>query len=253
MGTNFARAFDITYTNAANEVVHCHTTSWGVSTRMVGAIILAHGDDDGLVLPPRVAPVQLVIIPIGRGEDGQRCVAEAHAVAADLRARGVRVRVDDSDAGPGFRMNDAILKGIPLRAELGPRDLEAGQVLLARRVGEVDERGRSVKEAVAIDQLTARIPDELDAYHDALLARATAFRDEHTATVDDWDSFVDQVAVGFADALHCGRPDCEDEVKQQTRATPRCVLVEGEDATGTCVRCGEPSAYGRRVTFARAY
>ncbi len=253
MGTNFAEAFDITFTDATNEVVHCHTTSWGVSTRMVGAVILAHGDDDGLVLPPRVAPVQLVVIPIGRGDDGRRCAEEAHRVAAELRAHGVRVEVDDRDAGPGFRMNDAILRGIPLRAELGPRDLEAGHVLLARRVGEVDDRGRSVKEAVPLEDLAARIPAELDAYHDALLARATDFRDERTDVVDDWDAFVERVATGFAEALHCGRPACEDDIKAETRATPRCVLVRGPDDDGSCVRCGEPSAYGKRVAFARAY
>ncbi len=153
MGTNFAEAFDIAYTDKSNTKTLCHTTSWGMSTRMVGAVILAHGDDDGLVLPPRLAPTQLVIIPVGRGEDGEKCVEEAHAIAADLRARGVRVDVDDRDQGPGFKMNDAILKGIPLRAEIGPRDLEAGVALLAHRLGEVDENGRSVKQSIALTEL----------------------------------------------------------------------------------------------------
>ena len=253
MGTNFSSAFDITFTDRNNEQQLCHTTSWGMSTRMVGAVILAHGDDDGLVLPPRLAPVQLVIVPIGRGEDGQRCIDEAHAIAADLRARGVRVEVDDRDQGPGFRLNDATLRGIPLRAELGPRDLEAGHALVARRVGEVDDRGRPVKVEVALDQLVEWVPQELDRYHDALLARAQAYRDDNTAVVDDWDAFAAQVTTGFADALHCGEPACEEDIREATRATPRAVLVDGDEVSGSCVRCGKPSAYERRVTFARSY
>ena len=253
MGTNFAEAFDITYTNEDNEEVLCHTTSWGMSTRMVGAVILAHGDDDGLVLPPRLAPTQLVLITIGRGEDGERVAARANELAAELRAVGVRVEVDDSDNGPGFKMNDAILRGIPLRAELGPRDLDADHALLARRIGEVDERGRSVKQEVPLGELVDWVPAELDRYHDALLERARAFRDDNTADVDDWDGFVEQVAVGFADALHCGRPACEDDIKAETSATPRAILVDHDDAEGVCVRCGEASAYGKRVAFARSY
>ena len=253
MGTNFAEAFDITFTNEENEQTLCHTTSWGMSTRMIGATILAHGDDDGLVLPPRLAPTQLVIITIGRGEDGERVKDRAHDLARELRAAGVRVEVDDSDNGPGFKMNDAILKGIPLRAELGPRDLDEGHVLVAHRIGEVDDRGRSVKEKIALDELAGWVPDALDRYHDTLLARARAFRDDNTAVTDDWDAFATQVKTGFADALHCGRPACEDDIKAETAATPRCILVDGEDATGSCVRCGEDAVYGKRVTFARAY
>ncbi len=253
MGTNFAQAFDISYTDKENTKTLCHTTSWGMSTRMVGAVILAHGDDDGLVLPPRLAPTQLVIIPIGRGDDGERCVEAAHAVAKDLRSAGVRVEVDDRDQGPGFKMNDAILKGIPLRAELGPRDLEAGNALVAHRIGEVDDDGRSVKEEIALTALRTWVPEALDRYHDALVARATSFRDENTAVVDDWATFETQVATGFAEVLHCGRPECEDDIKDVTKATPRCVLVNGEDATGSCVRCDQASAYGKRVTFSRAY
>ncbi len=253
MGTNFAEAFDITFTNEENEQTYCHTTSWGMSTRMIGATILAHGDDDGLVLPPRLAPVQLVIITIGRGEDGERVNEKAHDLARELRAAGVRVEVDDSDNGPGFKMNDAILKGIPLRAELGPRDLDEGHALLARRIGEVDDRGRSVKEPVPLDELATWVPAELERYHDVLLERARRFRDDNTSVTDDWDAFVDRVAFGFAEALHCGRPECEDDIKAETSATPRCILVDGDDAEGACVRCGEASAYGKRVAFARAY
>ena len=253
LGTNFAHAFDITFTDENNEVQHVHTTSWGMSTRMIGAVILAHGDDQGLVLPPRLAPIQIVIVPIGRGESGAAAQAKAGELAAALRAAGVRVHVDDRDASPGFKFNDWELKGVPLRAELGPRDLEAGHVLVAHRVGEHDEKGRPVKEPIPFADFVGRVPAMLDEYHGYLLARADAFREANSATVDDWDSFSGKVATGFALAFHCGRPECEDDIKSITSASPRCIPSFGDPAQGTCIRCGNPSAYGKRVVFARAY
>jgi prolyl-tRNA synthetase len=253
LGTNFAKAFDITFQDESNQVQHVHTTSWGMSTRMIGAVILAHGDDAGLVLPPRLAPIQVVLVPIGRGEQGEAPRAKAHELAAQLEAAGVRTQVDDRDASPGFRFNDWELKGVPLRAELGPRDLEAGQVLLAQRVGERDERGRPVKDTLSFDAFVAEVPGRLDTYHDQLVARARDFRDARSAPVDDWDAFSAQVGEGFAYALHCGQPACEDRIKADTAATPRCIPTEAADETGVCIRCGELSAYGRRVVFARAY
>jgi prolyl-tRNA synthetase len=253
LGTNFAKAFDIRFQDRNNEQQLCHTTSWGMSTRMIGAVILAHGDDDGLVLPPRLAPVQVVIIPIGRDEQGEETRAKAAEIADRLKAAGIRVEVDDRDASPGFRMADAELRGIPFRAELGPRDLEGGHVLLGARIGERDDRGRVVKETVGFDDLVASMQDRLDAYHDVLLERATAFRDDRTDVLDDWDAFVDRVKTGFAEVLHCGDPACEDQIKADTAATPRAIMTDGDDASGTCIRCGEPSAYGKRVTFGRSY
>jgi prolyl-tRNA synthetase len=253
LGTNFAEAFDITYQDRDNEVRYCHTTSWGMSTRMIGAIILAHGDDQGLVLPPRVAPIQVVIVPIGRGEQGEAPTAKAHELAAELRAKGVRVHVDDRDTSPGFKFNDWELKGVPMRVELGPRDLDAGHVLVATRIGERDDRGRPVKATVTFEDFVTAVPTQLDAYHELLLERARTFRDEHSASVDDWAAFAEQVGIGFAYALHCGDPACEDAIKDETRATPRCIPVDGEAEEGACVRCGRPSAYGTRVVFARAY
>jgi prolyl-tRNA synthetase len=253
LGQNFARAFDITFQDESNELQYVHTTSWGMSTRMIGALILAHGDDAGLVLPPRLAPIQVVIVPIGRDEQGEATRAKAAELAGELKAAGVRVHVDDRDASPGFRFNDWELKGVPLRVELGPRDLEAGHVLVAHRVGEVDDRGRPVKQTVAMDEVASTLPGWLDAYHDALLERALRFREEHTAAVDDMDAFAAQVAVGFALAFHCGEEACEDEIKADTSATPRCIPEDGEDASGACVKCGRTSAYGRRIVFARAY
>jgi prolyl-tRNA synthetase len=253
LGTNFAKAFDISYQDEANELQLCHTTSWGMSTRMIGAVILAHGDDQGLVLPPRLAPIQVVIVPIGRGDQGDAPRQKAHELAASLRGAGVRVEVDDRDASPGFKFNDWELKGVPLRVELGPRDLEAGHVLVAKRVGELDEKSRPVKETLTFDDFTSSVPARLDAYHDELLARAQGFLDDHRATVDDWDTFAAQVAIGFADAFHCGDPACEDLIKADTAATPRCIPTDGIPAEGPCIRCGNPSAYGTRVVFARAY
>ncbi|MFA9432799.1 proline--tRNA ligase [Egicoccus sp. AB-alg2] len=253
LGTNFAKAFDITFQDENNDLQFAHTTSWGMSTRMIGAVILAHGDDQGLVLPPRLAPVQVVIVPIGRGEQGEGPRTKAHELAQRLTDAGVRVHVDDRDASPGFKFNDWELKGVPLRVELGPRDLEAGHVLVAQRVGELDDKGRPVKQTLGFDEFVAAVPDRLNAYHEQLLERARRFRDEHSAEVDDWDAFTKQVAVGFAYALHCGEAACEDEIKADTAATPRCIPVDGPPEEGTCIRCGKAAAYGKRVVFARAY
>jgi prolyl-tRNA synthetase len=246
LGQNFARAFDITYNDEANQLVHCHTTSWGMSARMIGAVIMAHGDDKGLVLPPRLAPHQVVIVPIGKDEQRGPVLDTARKLADDLTGNGVRVHVDERDASPGFKFNDWELRGVPLRIELGPRDLEAGTAVLASRIG-------AGKETVELGGLAASMPARLDAYHDALIARATAFRDERTKSVDAWDAFAEQVDIGFAIALHCGRAECEDDIKAETTATPRCIPTDGAPDEGPCVRCGQPSAYGKRVVFARSY
>jgi prolyl-tRNA synthetase len=244
MGTNFAEAFDITFQDEQGQLKHCHTTSWGMSTRMIGAVIMAHGDDKGLVLPPRLAPWQVVIVPIGKDSDVD---AAALKLAADLADKGVRVHVDQRDATPGFKFNDWELKGVPLRIELGPRDLAAGKAVLVARIGDAG------KESLDLPALPATIPGRLDAYHDTLLARAEAFLAERRQRCDDWAAFEVRVTDGWADALHCGRPECEDDIRTATGATPRCIPSAGEHEEGTCIRCGLPSAWGRRVIFARAY
>jgi prolyl-tRNA synthetase len=243
LGTNFAKAFDITFQDSAGTLCLCHTTSWGMSTRMIGAVIMAHGDDKGLVLPPRLAPYQVVIVPIGKDAEVDRAAAR---LAASAAAAGVRVHVDTRDMTPGFKFNDWELKGVPLRVELGPRDLAAGTAVLAARIGEG-------KESVPLDGLVETLPGRLDAYHDALLERASAFLASRRARVDTWDEFKARVADGWADALHCGRPDCEDEIKAETGATPRCIPTDAPAESGRCIRCDAPSAWGRRVVFAKAY
>jgi prolyl-tRNA synthetase len=245
LGTNFARVFDITFQDAEGQLQYCHTTSWGLSTRMIGALIMCHGDDAGLVLPPRLAPYQVVIVPIGK--DAPEVQAAAERLAADLKAAGVRVHVDGRDASPGFKFNDWELRGVPLRVELGPRDLAAGTAVIAQRV-EGDG-----KETVALEGLAAQVPARLDRYHDQLVARAAAFATAHRRRVDTWPEFAEQVTGGFADAFHCGRPECEDDIKAETTATPRCIPADGPREDGTCIRCDLPSGYDRRLVFARAY
>ncbi|MFI5041113.1 MAG: proline--tRNA ligase [Acidimicrobiales bacterium] len=249
MGTNFAKAFDITFQDAQGANQFCHTTSWGMSTRMIGAVIMAHGDDKGLVLPPRLAPHQVVLVPIqGRDPDtSAEVVAVAEKLAGECRAAGARIHVDLRDVSPGFKFNDWELKGVPLRIELGPRDLAAGTAVLAQRVG------GDGKQTVLLDGLAASIPGRLDDYHELLLSRASAFLADHRTSADTWEDFVTGVERGWVDALHCGRPECEDDIKALTGATARCIPLEGPPEEGRCIRCDAPAAWGTRIVFSRAY
>ena len=247
LGTNFARAANIQYTGEDGQLSYVHTTSFGMTTRMIGAVIMTHGDDKGLVLPPRIAPYQVVIVPIGRGEQAAEVTLAAAALAARLAGAGIRAHVDDRpQLSPGFKFNEWELRGVPLRLELGPRDLAANSAVMARRLG-------AGKESISLDSAPARLADELDAFQDFLLERATAFRDEHTVITDDWAEFVRAVATGWALALHCGTPGCEEEIKAETTATARCIPLDAPPESGPCIRCGLPSAYGKRVIFGRAY
>lgn len=246
LGTNFATAFDIRYSNDEGRLELCHTTSWGMTTRMIGAIVMTHGDDKGLVLPPKLAPYQVVIVPITRGED--TVLDAVREVAARLKAAGIRVHVDDRpQVSPGFKFNEWELRGVPLRLEIGPRDLASGTALLARRCG------AEGKTAIGLDTAPERVLAELAEFQAFLLRRATEFRETRTVSVATWPEFSDAVGAGWASVLHCGRPECEDEIKAETAATPRCVPLDAPAETGTCVRCGAPSAYGKRVLYARAY
>ena len=247
LGANFARAFGIQYTSEDGGQEYCHTTSWGMTTRMVGGVIMTHGDDKGLVLPPLLAPYQVVIVPIGRGDQAGQVLPPARELAERLTRAGIRAHVDArTHLSPGFKFNDWEMRGVPVRLELGPRDLAGGTALMSTRLG-------AGKSAVPLDSAPARLAAELAAFQELLLARATEFRDSRTVTVNTWAEFTGAVKAGWALAFHCGQAQCEAEIKAATAATPRCIPADGPPAQGRCVRCDLPSAYGKRVIFGRSY
>jgi prolyl-tRNA synthetase len=247
LGENFARAFAVRYATDAGELAYAHTTSWGMSTRMLGAVVMSHGDDRGLVLPPRLAPHQVVIVPIGRDELLDQTRSAAHELSDRLRGVSVRTHVDDrARLSPGFKFNQWELQGVPIRLELGPRDLAAGVVTLAPRLSEG-------KQQFPLDSVHRVLPGMLAEFQSFLLHRATEFRDAHTAVTDDWAVFSTTVATGWAAAFHCGVAECEAEIKAATAATPRCIPMDAPEETGPCVRCGRSDGYGKRVLFGRAY
>ncbi len=247
LGTNFAKAFNITFTGREGSVEYCPTTSWGMSTRMIGTIIMTHGDDKGLILPPRIAPFQVVIVPIGRDADLDAVLGESRVLESQLRSRDIRIKVDDRDQlSPGFKFNHWELRGVPIRIEIGPRDLAAG-------VAPVVDRLTGEKETVALRGLAESMPERLERFQLALYRRASAFRDDHTRVVDSKEDLLEAVATGAALALHCGDPLCEASIKELSGASARCIPEDGAKESGSCAFCGRPSAYGRRVLFARAY
>jgi prolyl-tRNA synthetase len=252
LGQNFAKAFDVAFQAQDQTQQFAHTTSWAISTRIIGGIIMTHGDDKGLVLPPMLAPYQAVIVPIFRSENQEQMLTEARTLAADLRAGGVRVKVDERDGvSNGFKYNDWEMRGVPYRIELGPRDLESGNVVLVSRLS-------GEKQVVLRSEAVATMPQRLEAFQAELLTRATTFRDERIKTADTWDEFVNLLEEGFfVRAFHCGDPESEKKIKELTKATTRCIPLDGELygelEDGVCVHTGKPSAYGKRVIFARAY
>ncbi|MGH9171401.1 MAG: proline--tRNA ligase [Acidimicrobiales bacterium] len=250
LAQNFARVFDMTFQNEAGELEHCYTTSWGMSTRMIGAVIMGHGDDRGLVLPPALAPYQVVVVPIGRDAEATPVLEAAHQLGRDLATAGVRAKVDDRmQLSPGFKFNDWELKGVPLRVELGPRDLASGSALIASRLA----TSKADKVTVTLPELAVSMPGRLAGYQQTLFDRQLEFRESHTVRADTWDELVAAVQTGFALSLACESPECEQRLKDETTATPRCVPFDAEPETGPCVICGSSSTYGRRVVFGRAY
>jgi prolyl-tRNA synthetase len=247
LGDNFAKAFEIRYLDRDNTLQYCWTTSWGLSTRFIGAIIMVHGDDQGLILPPRLAPYQVVVVPIYKNEDERVSVLEA--VAALRKQLGdLRLHVDTREGlTPGFKFNDWEMRGVPLRLEIGPKDLAHGTVAMARR----DRPGREGKRSVPQEGLLAAVTAELDDIQAALHARALAFRKEHTHLAQDYDSFRQIVEAGWADAWWCGEAECEAAIKDETKATTRNLPLEQPGGEGLCIRCGKPAA--ERALFARAY
>lgn len=247
LGQNFARAFDIQYLDPNNQLQHAWTTSWGLSTRFIGAIIMTHGDDQGLIFPPRLAPIQIVIVPIYRSEEEKaRVMPVVQQLGKDLGA--YRVKIDDRDeVTPGFKYNDWELRGVPLRIEVGPRDVEKSSVMTARR----DQPGKPGKKILSMENLSTQIGDLLDEIQAALLARATAFRDDNIHDASSYDQLKEIVQNGWAFSWWCGDATCEAAIKEDTKATIRCIPLEQPGGHGTCVYCGKPAH--EKVYFAKAY
>ncbi|WP_274361444.1 proline--tRNA ligase [Paenibacillus thermotolerans] len=247
LGTNFAAAFDIKYLDRENKQQLVHTTSWGVSTRLIGALIMVHGDDRGLVLPPKVAPTQAVLIPIGPPAKREPVLAKSAEMLADLKAAGIRIRMDDrNDVSPGWKFNEYEMRGIPVRIEIGPRDLENGQAVLVSRVtGE--------KRIVPLDNIAEEVKAQLEAVHQELYSRAAAFMEEHFRSVDSLDELKtnDDKLRGFVLAGWCGSRECESKVKEETGATSRNIPFEPKEHKTTCLVCGNDAKH--TVAFARAY
>jgi prolyl-tRNA synthetase len=247
LGQNFAKAFEIQFQGRDKVLQHVWTTSWGVSTRLIGGLIMTHGDDSGLVLPPHVAPHQVVIVPIPRGNWKDTVLPKAEAIAADLRARGVRVKVDASEENsPGWKYAEYELLGVPLRLEIGPKDLEKQQVFSARR----DTREKA---AIPFADLDTRIPALLEEIQQQLLARARTFRDEHTSEAATWEEFTAAMEgrPGFVIAPWCGSAECEAAIKAETQATLRNIPLAEPRVKGACVKCNGASDV--RAWFAKAY
>ncbi len=250
LGQNFAKAFDIKYLDKDNELKHCWTTSWGFSTRFIGAIIMVHGDDQGLVLPPRLAPLQVVIVPIYKSdEEKSKVLAAATRLKATLQDE-VRVRLDDrEELSPGYKFNDWELRGVPLRIEIGPKDVDKNQVVLARR----DLPGRAGKSFVSQDSLMLvnSVCEILDTIQAELHRRAGKFREDNTHRPQTYDEFRQVVEEAWAMAWWCGERECEAQIKQDTKATTRNIPTDQPGGEGVCIHCGKPAK--EQAIFARAY
>ena len=243
-GDGFAKAFDIQFTDKDNTLKYVHQTSWGVSTRIIGAIIMVHGDDNGLVLPPRIAPVQIMVVPVQQQKEG--VLDKAYELKERLTKAGFAVKVDDTDKSPGWKFADCEMRGVPLRVEIGPKDIEKNQAVLVRR----DNHEKSF---VSLDELEARAGEMLDTIHDAMLEKARKHRDAHTYTAAGWDEFVNTVnnKPGFVKAMWCGCLECEEKIKEVAGATSRCIPFEQEKLSDQCVCCGKPAK--KMVYWGKAY
>src|SRR5579864_1560566 len=246
LGQNFAKAFEITFQGRDKSVQYVWGTSWGVTTRLVGGMIMVHGDDSGLVLPPNVAPYQVVIVPIGRENWRETVLPKAKAVQDQLRAAGIRVTLDERDERPGWKFSEWEMRGVPLRLEIGPKDIEKQAVLVARR----DTRE---KQSFAMDGLVPRLRQLLADVQQGLLERARRFRDDHTHRTSSYDEFkqIMEGRPGFVIAPWCGQADCEARIKAETQATIRNMPLGGRAPSGSCVRCDAPATV--EAWFAKAY
>jgi len=248
LGQNFAKAFDVKFLNKENKQEFVWATSWGVSTRLIGALVMAHSDDQGLVLPPKIAPVQVVIVPIYKGEESKPVIdAKANEIIKDLKAAGIRVKYDNNDNNrPGWKFAEYELKGIPVRLAMGMRDLENNGVELARR----DTKEKST---VSLDGITSYISNLLNEIQQNLFDKAKKYRDEHITPADTWDEFVKILNEkgGFVSAHWDGTAETEAAIKDKSKATIRCIPLNNQLEDGTCILTGKPSS--QRVLFAMAY
>jgi prolyl-tRNA synthetase len=248
LGQNFAKAFDVKYLTKENKQEYVWATSWGVSTRLIGALVMAHSDDDGLVLPPKIAPLQVVIVPIYKGEEQKEKIgAKAAEIMASLKALGIRVKYDDNDnARPGWKFAEYELKGVPVRLALGARDLENDLVEIARR-------DTKEKQTLPVQGIAEHIQQTLAAIQQNLFDKAKTYCDAHITPADSWEEFISILDEkgGFVSAHWDGTPETEEAIKEQTKATIRCIPLDNKLEEGSCIRTGKPS--NQRVLFARAY
>lgn len=242
-GDGFAKAFGVQYTDKDNQLKYVHQTSWGVTTRLIGAIIMVHGDNNGLKLPPMVAPTQVMIVPIQQKKEG---VLEKAEELRERLSSVARVKVDATDKSPGFKFAECEMRGIPVRVEVGPRDIENNQCVVVRR-----DTGEKI--TVNMDELESTVAELLVTIQKDMLEAAREHRDTHTYTAKNWDEFKDIVEnkPGFIKAMWCGETECEENIKAETGATTRCMPFEQEQITDTCVCCGKPAK--KMVYFGRAY
>jgi len=248
LGQNFAKAFDVKFTNKEGDLDYVWATSWGVSTRLMGALIMTHSDDNGLVLPPNLAPIQVVIVPVYKSEDQFNNISiVANKIKDSLILNGVSVKYDDRDNfKPGYKFNEYELKGIPLRIVIGPRDLEKNQIELARR----DTLTKSI---ISINEIAKYVPKLLNQIQEDLFEKAKSFREKNITKVDDFDQFKEVINKkgGFVLAYWDGTIETEEEIKRATKASIRCISYENNDEPGNCVYSGKPSK--KRVFFAKSY
>jgi prolyl-tRNA synthetase len=248
LGQNFAKAFDVKFSDRENKLDYVWATSWGVSTRLIGALVMAHSDDDGLILPPRIAPVQVVIVPIFKGADQKALIDEkVHAIISKLKALGIKVKYDDSDnARPGWKFAEHELKGVPVRMAIGARDLE-------NNVAEIARRDTKEKQSIGLDGIEAYIQNLLEDIQRSIFEKAKAYRDSHITPADTWEDFMQVLDSkgGFVSAHWDGTAETEDRIKEQSKATIRCIPLENTTGEGKCILTGNPST--QRVLFARAY
>ncbi|MCI8949184.1 MAG: proline--tRNA ligase [Lachnospiraceae bacterium] len=241
-GDGFAKAFEVQYADKDNALKYVHQTSWGVSTRIIGAIIMVHGDDNGLVLPPKIAPVQVIIIPVQQQKEG--VLDKAYELKE--RLSGFRVKVDDTDKSPGWKFSECEMRGIPLRVEIGPKDMANNQAVLVRR----DTHEKTV---VSLDELENQVSSMLDTIQSDMLKRAKEHQKAHTYSAVSWEEFVEVInsKPGFVKAMWCGSRECEEKIKEETGATSRCMPFEQERLADTCICCKKPAK--KMVYWGRAY